>query len=89
MNLFDLLNLLGRKGIKSIMVEGGSQVITSFLESRLVDKLIITVAPRLVGGLSVLDRPAAGGSFLRLNSVSYQSCGPDLVLWALPNWQVT
>ena len=88
-NLFDLLNLLGRKGIKSIMVEGGSQVITSFLESRLVDKLIITVAPRLVGGLSVLDRPAAGGSFLRLNSVSYQSCGPDLVLWALPNWQVT
>ena len=85
-NLPDLLALLGRKGIKSIMVEGGSQVITSFIESRLVDKLIITIAPRLVGGLSALDRPALENSFLQLNSVYYQPCGPDLVLWALPNW---
>lgn len=85
-NLPDLLGLLGRKGIKSIMVEGGSKVITSFIESRLVDKLIITIAPRLVGGLSALYRPALENSFLQLNSVYYQPCGPDLVLWALPNW---
>ncbi|MBT8352928.1 MAG: dihydrofolate reductase family protein [Desulfofustis sp.] len=85
-NLPDLLGLLGQKGIKSIMVEGGSQVITSFIESRLVDKLIITIAPRLVGGLSALHRPVLENSFLHLNSVSYQPCGPDLILWASPNW---
>lgn len=63
-------------------------MITSFIKARLVDQMIITIAPRLVGGLPVLDRPAAdNGSFLHLSSVSYQSCGPDIILWAQPQWQ--
>jgi riboflavin-specific deaminase-like protein len=87
-DLSDLLHSLGRKGIASIMVDGGSQVITSFIQARLVDQMIITIAPRLVGGLPVLDRPAAvDGSLLSLDSVSYQSCGPDIILWARPQWQ--
>jgi riboflavin-specific deaminase-like protein len=87
-DLPDLLHLLGTRGIRSIMVEGGSQVITSFIEARLVDQMIITIAPRMVGGLPVLDRPVAdNGSRLGLKSVSYQSCGPDFVLWAQPLWQ--
>ena len=70
------------------MVEGGSQVITSFIETRLVDKLIITITPSLVGGLSVLDRPTtSNGSLLHLKQVFYQSCGQDLILWAQPQWQ--
>ena len=64
------------------MVEGGGQVISSFIESRLVDQMIITIAPRLVGGL-----PVGSGSQLRLNPVSYQPCGPDIILWAQPQWQ--
>lgn len=87
-DLPNLLQLLGERGIRSIMVEGGSQVITSFIEARLVDRMIITIVPRLVGGLPVFDRPAVGiGSLLRLNPVTYQSCGPDIILWAQPQWQ--
>jgi riboflavin biosynthesis pyrimidine reductase len=87
-DLPDLLDRLGRIGIRSIMVEGGGQVITSFIEARLVDQMIITIAPRLVGGLPVLDRPAVGnGSLLCFDPVSYQSCGPDMILWAQPQWQ--
>jgi riboflavin-specific deaminase-like protein len=87
-DLLDLLHLLGERGIRSIMVEGGGQVITSFIKARLVDQLIITIAPRLVGGLPALDRPAAGnGSPLHLRSVTYQACGPDIILWAQPQWQ--
>ena len=87
-DLDELMLLLGRRGIRSIMVEGGSQVITSFIEARLVDQFIITIAPRLVGGLPVLERPAAvNGSLLGLHAVSYQSCGPDIILWAQPRWQ--
>jgi 3,4-dihydroxy 2-butanone 4-phosphate synthase/GTP cyclohydrolase II len=72
------------------MVEGGGQVISSFIEARLVDQMIITIAPRLVGGLPALDRPAVNnGSLLRLNPVSYQPCGPDLILWAQPQWEDT
>lgn len=88
-DLPDLLQLLGRRGIRSIMVEGGSQVITSFIENRLVDQMIITIAPSLVGGLPVLDWPAGGnGSQLHLNPMSFQACGPDIILWAQPQWLV-
>jgi 3,4-dihydroxy 2-butanone 4-phosphate synthase/GTP cyclohydrolase II len=70
------------------MVEGGGQVISSFIEARLVDQMIITIAPRLVGGLPALDRPVVGnGSTLRLSAVTYQACGPDIILWAQPQWQ--
>jgi 3,4-dihydroxy 2-butanone 4-phosphate synthase/GTP cyclohydrolase II len=86
-DLPSLLDLLGKRGIRSLMVEGGAQVISSFLEARLVDQLIITIAPRLVGGLSVLDRPTAGnGANLHLREVRYEPCGPDLILWARPHW---
>jgi riboflavin-specific deaminase-like protein len=83
-----LLQQLGERGIRSIMVEGGSQVITSFFEARLVDQVIITIAPRLVGGLTVLSRHVVGdGSQLHLNPTSYQSCGSDIILWGRPQWQ--
>lgn len=87
-DLPDLLHLLGKKGIRSIMVEGGSQVISSFIAARLVDQMIITISPRLVGGLPVLDQPAArNGSMLHLDSVAYHACGPDIILWAKPQWR--
>lgn len=86
-DLHHLLDQLGQRGIRSVMVEGGSQVITSFLESRLVDQLIITISPRLVGGLPVLGRSlSVAGSYPLLGDVSYHFCGPDIVLWAQPQW---
>ncbi len=87
-DLPDLLAQLGRKGVRSIMVEGGSQVITSFIESRLVDQMIITIAPHLVGGLPLLNRPVVhNGTLLRLDAVSYQLCGQDIIVWGQPHWQ--
>ncbi len=82
-----LLDLLGHRGIRSIMVEGGAQVITSFLEARLVDQLIITITPQLVGGLPALECPAVrNGTGLCLKDVVYETCGPDIILWARPHW---
>ena len=45
------LALLARLGIQRLMVEGGSQVITSFIQARLADQLLVTIAPAVVGGL--------------------------------------
>ena len=82
-----LLDLLGQRGIRSIMVEGGAQVISSFLEARLVDQLIITITPQLVGGLPALECPAVrNGTGLSLKEVVYETCGPDIILWARPDW---
>ncbi len=87
-DLPNLLHLLGKRGIRSIMVEGGSQVISSFIEARLVDQMIITIAPRLVGGLPVFDRSAvANGCMLSLHPMTFQACGSDIILWGRPQWQ--
>jgi 3,4-dihydroxy 2-butanone 4-phosphate synthase/GTP cyclohydrolase II len=38
------------------MVEGGAEIITAFLAQNLVDRLIITIAPILVGGLHAVNQ---------------------------------
>ena len=43
------LNFLKSRGIETVLVEGGSKVITAFLKQRLVSKLFITVAPIIIG----------------------------------------
>ncbi|KAI5121305.1 hypothetical protein M0805_003774 [Coniferiporia weirii] len=44
-----LISNLDKLGIRSLMVEGGASVITSFLQSGLIDCLIVTVCPTIVG----------------------------------------
>jgi 2,5-diamino-6-(ribosylamino)-4(3H)-pyrimidinone 5'-phosphate reductase len=58
-----ILTTLHNQGIKSLMVEGGAQIISSFLaEHDAVDKLIVTVAPLWVGEAGVgLSIPSAIG----------------------------
>ena len=87
-DLTALLAQLGEMGVATLMVEGGAQVITSFMSSQLVDQIIVTVAPVLVGGLRVLDSSLQlpFGNFPRLVRVSFHQVGDDLVLWGNPDW---
>ncbi len=41
---------LGRREIAALLVEGGARVHTSFIEGRLADKIVLTLAPLLIGG---------------------------------------
>jgi GTP cyclohydrolase II len=86
-DLHALMAILAEKRVNSIMVEGGAKVITSFVNQRLVDQFIITVSPRLVGGLHAVD--SGEMKFkpdLRLAHISYQRLGDDLIIWARPDW---
>lgn len=47
-----LLESLGARGIRSVLVEGGSTVIWSFLQRRLVDELKVFVGSMVLGGQS-------------------------------------
>ncbi len=87
-DLADLLKHLGSMGINSLMVEGGAQIITSFLASRLVDQVVLTIAPLLVGGLRVVNHLGRSSQrrFPRLKNLSYQQLGDDLVLRGEPDW---
>jgi len=73
-----LLDWLGAHGLGSLMVEGGAQTITAFLSQRLADRLIVTIAPRLIGGLRAIAAPLD----LPLQNVHCRRLGEDLVVEA-------
>lgn len=71
-----LLDKLGELGIQRLMVEGGASVINAFLEQRLVNKLIVTIAPKLLGGSKAvgwLSNPSS------LANASFRLLGPDVI----------
>jgi 3,4-dihydroxy 2-butanone 4-phosphate synthase/GTP cyclohydrolase II len=78
-----LLTHLAGLGVKSLMVEGGARVITAFLSQRLVDLLILTIAPVLVGGLRVPERNLQPP--LRLDDFGSERAGDDLIIWGRPS----
>ena len=88
LDLAALLNRLFTESIHSVMVEGGARVITSFLQARLVDRLIVTIAPILVGGLhGVVDLLADDAcDFPRLPDATLQQLGNDWVVAGTPDW---
>ena len=53
------LRALWKRGIRSLMVEGGGELLGSFLAERLVDEVVLFRAPLLLGGRE--SRPAFGG----------------------------
>ena len=82
-DLHQLLTVLGKRKISSVLVEGGAAVATAFLKGNLVNRLLIVLAPKIVGGgvNAVGDlgirrmEDAIGFSFQR-----FTRCGADLIL---------
>lgn len=77
------MRLLRERGIKSLMVEGGSHVITAFLRARLVDAVVLTIAPKLVGGYKAVGdlQPTGGNTVLNINPLYSSPAGRDLIVW--------
>ena len=48
-DLVTLLTALRQLGVGSVLVEGGAQMITALLQARLVDRLVVCVAPKILG----------------------------------------
>jgi diaminohydroxyphosphoribosylaminopyrimidine deaminase/5-amino-6-(5-phosphoribosylamino)uracil reductase len=46
----DLLDALGRRRMTNVLVEGGSEVLGSFLDAGAIDEVHVFLAPRLAGG---------------------------------------
>jgi len=84
-----LLDVLGRRGVVSLLIEGGSEMNAAMLAAGLVDKLFIFLAPRLIGGRAapgLVGGPGvarvADGLSLRFERV--RRVGPDLLIEAYP-----
>ena len=81
--LEEAMSLLRERGIKSLMVEGGATVITAFLKARMADALVLTVAPRLVGGYKAVGNLQAEGcdDQLSIHPLHTALAGKDLIVW--------
>ena len=58
-----MLRALERRGIGSVLIEAGGDLIAQFLAADLVDEMFVTICPILIGGknsASLVD----GGGFL-------------------------
>jgi len=86
-NLPALLEKLASLGIRSLMVEGGAQVISAFLSQALVNQIALTIAPQILGGYPAVSPgaiPAAGSP--SLTDVHYQPVENDL--WVMGRFSI-
>ncbi len=49
-DLWNLMDELGRRGVTSVLLEGGARIYKSAVNSGIVDKYVFFIAPRLIGG---------------------------------------
>ena len=75
------------RGIKTLMVEGGADVISSFLAARLADAIILTVAPMLVGGYKAVNTLIGDTSFPRIAALNSHQQGDEMILWGEIDYQ--
>jgi diaminohydroxyphosphoribosylaminopyrimidine deaminase/5-amino-6-(5-phosphoribosylamino)uracil reductase len=82
-NLVELISELGRRGVASVLVEGGAGLITSLLAVRRVDRVIAAIAPKIIGrgidsvgdlGVTKLDQA------INLTRVRTRQLGNDLIV---------
>lgn len=77
------LEALERRGVETLLVEGGAQVLRSFLQSDFVERWTLYMAPVLVGGNgpSIFDgKPSMIGRRMHVENVEPRGKG---VLWTL------
>jgi diaminohydroxyphosphoribosylaminopyrimidine deaminase/5-amino-6-(5-phosphoribosylamino)uracil reductase len=85
LDLTVLLDELARRGILYLLVEGGSQVLASFVRHRLFDEIVTVTAPLLLGGDGVPSIAALGtariADGIELTLRKSKFIGRDLALW--------
>jgi 5-amino-6-(5-phosphoribosylamino)uracil reductase/diaminohydroxyphosphoribosylaminopyrimidine deaminase/5-amino-6-(5-phosphoribosylamino)uracil reductase len=82
LDLVDMLAHLHDLGIRSLMVEGGAGITTSLLRAGLVDRLVVCIAPKVlgtgldaVGDLGIRDL----GQALTFSETTIRQLGPDIL----------
>jgi len=76
------LQALRGMGLRSIMVEGGGAVINCFLRDRLVDYCVITVTPKLIGGVKAVSEPcqSVDRPLLCIDKCHYHALDNDIIV---------
>ena len=84
-DLKSLMKELARLEIASVMIEGGSSINASALSSKVIDKVMLFIAPRIIGGADAISSiggrsPVLLKNAFRLNDIQVKKIGDDLLL---------
>jgi len=65
------------------MVEGGASVLTALLKAQLVDAIVVTIAPRIVGGYKAVGELglSAAQPLPQLSPLHSQQLDDELIVW--------
>jgi diaminohydroxyphosphoribosylaminopyrimidine deaminase/5-amino-6-(5-phosphoribosylamino)uracil reductase len=88
-DLGDLLPKLAERGIAHLLVEGGAEVHESFLAAGFVDRVVVFVAPKILGGGKAWlpgEGPRLMAGALPLDDIEVRRVGDDLVVSGAPVW---
>ena len=91
-DLHALLALLAERGANALLVEGGGETIAQFVSRRLVDRFVVFVAPRLLGGREAPGWLAGEGAAALAEGISLEwegtaRFGADFVFVGRPTSQ--
>ena len=87
LDLEEFLEVAGRRGVTSILFEGGQGLATSLLKQNLVDKFCLIIAPKLIGqGIETI-----GDMMIRkvdhaveFSDFGFKKIGTDILFWGYP-----
>ncbi len=82
-----LARRIGREGLNTLLIEGGSEVAASALHDGIVDRVIVFIAPRIIGGRDAVSSiggrsPRRLRDALRLEVRKVETRGEDLMVIA-------
>jgi diaminohydroxyphosphoribosylaminopyrimidine deaminase/5-amino-6-(5-phosphoribosylamino)uracil reductase len=84
-DLAELLGLLGKRHVTSILVEGGNKLFGSLFDRGLVDKVLAFISPIIIGGERAMSAVGGNGAHtvaesLRLKRVKVSGFGDDVLI---------
>jgi diaminohydroxyphosphoribosylaminopyrimidine deaminase/5-amino-6-(5-phosphoribosylamino)uracil reductase len=83
-DIVELLKLLGKREIVTVLVEGGGRLLGSLFDHNLVDKVLAFISPIIIGGCEAVSVGGNGvenvAKALRLSRVDYKSFGDDILV---------
>jgi diaminohydroxyphosphoribosylaminopyrimidine deaminase/5-amino-6-(5-phosphoribosylamino)uracil reductase len=80
-----LMNILGKSGITSVLIEGGSEINASALREGIVDKIVLIYSARIIGGRDSIGivgghSPKSLDESVFLKDVSVRRMGEDIIV---------
>ncbi|MFC5463381.1 bifunctional diaminohydroxyphosphoribosylaminopyrimidine deaminase/5-amino-6-(5-phosphoribosylamino)uracil reductase RibD [Lederbergia graminis] len=87
----EVVEILGENLVSSLIIEGGGNIHASFLEARLIDKIILYMAPKLVGGQNAPSFLSGNGVMkmadaINISNMTIEMIGPDIKFTGYPDY---